>query len=381
MFYQVNIRTKTGSAHDIRRFDLLRDQLEHQVLRPYRQGNPITLGGKTIQPHDIEQITIFITEEKCEKRDEMARLQLQIQGFKYSRTEQDITDDLITGPPGCELHKIEKAITSMKIFISHSSDDVEVAILLIDLLQRSLNLRSPDIRCSSVDGFRLPGGVSTDQSLRDEVHEAEMVIGLITPNSLKSAYVSFELGARWGADKPMIPLLASGATPEHLGGPLAGINALDCGNESQVHQLVEDAARHLNVERDQTSSYVAAVRSLIHISSESAVAVEQQSTIAETPLLSEEAKRLLIEAVKDKSGLIHKIKLNNGLLIRVNGIALNEVGNRRSEAMWEGAINDLIERGIVKDYNGKGTSFSLTDKGYTVADSLEGTQQSNHEIR
>ena len=68
-------------------------------------------------------------------------------------------------------------------------------------------------------------------------------------------------------------------------------------------------------------------------------------------------------------------------LIKVNGKTLNEVGNPRSEAKWEEAIDDLIERGLVKDDSGEGTSFSLTDKGYTVADSLEGTQQSNHEIR
>ena len=263
-------------------------------------------------------------------------------------------------------------MTTMKIFISHSSNDVELATLLIDLLRKSLNLRSTDIRCSSVDGYRLPGGVSTDQGLRAEVHDAELVIGLITPNSLKFAYVSFELGARWGAGKPMIPLLASGTTPKNLGGPLAGINALDCGSESQVNQLVEEASVHLRVDLDQPSSYLAEVKTLVRLSSEISAILEQPSTNTETPQLSEEAKELLIKATKDNYRLIQRIGLANGLLIKTDGKTLNELGNRRSEAKWEGALDDLIEQKMVKDYNGKGKAFEVTDKGFKVADSLGG---------
>ena len=288
-------------------------------------------------------------------------------------------------------------MTTMKIFISHSSNDVEFATLLIDLLRKSLNLRSTDIRCSSVDGYRLPGGVSTDQSLRDEVHDAKLMIGLITPHSLKSAYVSFELGARWGADKPMIPLLASGATPKHLGGPLAGINALDCGNESQVNQFVEEASSHLKIDLDQPSSYVAEINSLVEMSSESAVAAEQQSTNTETPQLSEEAKELLTEATKDRKRRIRKfgpsaspspityaeLKDAHGEtqefipirdpVIKTNGKDFGEIGTPRSEAVWEGALDELIRRELAKDADGSGEIFTVTHKGFEVADTLKGT--------
>ena len=302
---------------------------------------------------------------------------------------KDVTDEFITDPPGMESpadsverkNTVREATTSMKIFISHSSFDVELAKLLIDLMRKSLNLRSTDIRCSSVDGYRLPGGVPTDRRLRAEVHDAELVIGLITPNSLKSIYVSFELGARWGADRPMIPLLASGATSEHLGGPLAGINALDCSNESQVNQLVEEASAHLKVDLDQPSSYVAEVKGLVQTSSNSAVAEGHHSTTAETPQLSEEAINLLIEAAKDKFRLIQRIGLASGLIIRTNGKDLNEVGNRRSEAKWDGALENLLEKKFVKDYNGKGTAFEVTHKGFECVDSLGRLQQSDPEVR
>ena len=152
------------------------------------------------------------------------------------------------------------------VFVSHDSDDSELAKLLADLFQKSLRFPHSAIRCSSVDGYRLPGGVTTNEMLRLEVHAAKLVIGLITPSSLQSLYVAFELGARWGAEKPMIPILASGATPRHMGGPLSGINALNCNNVSQVNQLVENAASRLGVTPEQASSYVNDVNDIVQVS-------------------------------------------------------------------------------------------------------------------
>src|SRR5207247_750725 len=99
------------------------------------------------------------------------------------------------------------------VMISHSSRDKDLAEVLIELLRTALNLAANQIRCTSVDGYRLPAGVDTHEQLRKEVKSARVLIGLLTPNSSSSSYVLFELGARWGAELPMIPLLA-GTAPE-----------------------------------------------------------------------------------------------------------------------------------------------------------------------
>ena len=169
----------------------------------------------------------------------------------------------------------------MRIFISHSSRDVELARALIDLLHAALPITSDDIRCSSVDGYRLPGGVSIDERLRIEVHDAELVIGLLTPNSLRSAYVSFELGARWGAQKRMIPLLAAGIAPEALEGPLSGINALDCGSDGQIHQLVEETASHLNVQPYRASTFTHEVNKLLELTSTPITIFDESLTVSD----------------------------------------------------------------------------------------------------
>tara|TARA_R110002020_G_scaffold271085_1_gene486336 strand:- start:64 stop:1512 length:1449 start_codon:yes stop_codon:yes gene_type:complete len=145
--------------------------------------------------------------------------------------------------------------TDMDIFISHSSQDADTAKLLIDLLKTSLNLSSSKIRCTSVNGYRLPAGASTNDLLKKEVHESKVLIGLISPNSINSAYVLFELGARWGASLPLIPLITSELGSELLKGPLSGINALNCCESAQLQQLISDLKTELKVTGESPEVY------------------------------------------------------------------------------------------------------------------------------
>jgi hypothetical protein len=141
------------------------------------------------------------------------------------------------------------------VLISHSSKDVDLATALIDLLKAGIGLLADQIRCSSVDGYRLPVGVNTETKLREEVNAAEVVIGLITPNSLSSYYVMFELGARWGANLFVAPLLA-GVEAGKLSGPLSLLNALSANNDAQLHQLLADIGRQLGLGVQSAASYV-----------------------------------------------------------------------------------------------------------------------------
>jgi hypothetical protein len=145
--------------------------------------------------------------------------------------------------------------------ISHSSRDVDLASALIELLRAGLGLVATQIRCSSVDGYRLPAGVDTDAQLRKEIGDAGVLVGLLTPNSLSSTYVLFELGARWGIQRPMIPLLV-GVTPEEMHGPHRLLNALSCSSESQLIQFVEDIGRDLQIQPQSSSSYLDKVRAV-----------------------------------------------------------------------------------------------------------------------
>src|SRR5262249_8643380 len=128
----------------------------------------------------------------------------------------------------------------LTLFVSHSSKDLAIVAPLVQLIQIGLRLGAKDIRCTSLDGYRLRGGANTEETLRTEVHNARLFVGVISPASLRSMYVAFELGARWGARKHLLPVLAPGTDASVLEGPLKSINALRCDNRSELHQLITD---------------------------------------------------------------------------------------------------------------------------------------------
>ncbi|OLC68161.1 MAG: hypothetical protein AUH69_02145 [Actinobacteria bacterium 13_1_40CM_4_65_12] len=167
---------------------------------------------------------------------------LQGQGHPSSVTRVDVShrvqvmkegvDDLMVAlthsgaAPSISSEKRRASPIMVDVFVSHSSQDVALAAQVVDLLRAALNLRAESIRCTSVDGYRLPAGADSDEQLRDEALACRALIGILSAFSLASAYVLFELGARWGAKRPLIPLLAPGIGPQALKGPLAGLNAL-----------------------------------------------------------------------------------------------------------------------------------------------------------
>jgi lambda repressor-like predicted transcriptional regulator len=135
----------------------------------------------------------------------------------------------------------------IKIFISHSSKDVGLAEAVIDLLRSALRLSAAEIRCTSVPGYKLPAGAKSSGQIRDELLSAPIFVGLVSEASLASKYVLYELGARWGADKALIPLMAPGIPTGALEGPLSDINAFSCASASDLQALVAQIGQELGV--------------------------------------------------------------------------------------------------------------------------------------
>ncbi len=160
---------------------------------------------------------------------------------------------------------VDEPKTMVKLFISHSSKDKTLAEALAELLKNSLKLSADEIRCTSVEGHRLPGGAKTDDHLRQEISTTKAFIGLISKAATDSMYVLFELGARWGTGKNLLPLLAHSVPPDVLKGPLSGYNALSCDNISQLHQLINDVADILKITPEKPAAYDHYVQKVLSI--------------------------------------------------------------------------------------------------------------------
>ena len=124
---------------------------------------------------------------------------------------------------------------------------------VIDLLKSAFHVRSGDIRCTSVPGYKLAAGAQSADSLQADLIGAEIVMGLIGPDTTESDYVLFELGASWGLRKPTFPLRLAGATFKHVPEVLREKSSLLLEDVTQCLQLVEDVGRVSSLTRKTSS--------------------------------------------------------------------------------------------------------------------------------
>jgi hypothetical protein len=116
----------------------------------------------------------------------------------------------------------------------------------VSLVRHGVNLSVSAIRWTSVDGHRLEGGADTDETVGNEIGSADAFVGILSDRSMRSKYVLIELGARWGLNKHLLPLLAPQTPASVLGGPLTGKNALQADSDeprTSKLQLVVDGER------------------------------------------------------------------------------------------------------------------------------------------
>ena len=152
-----------------------------------------------------------------------------------------------------------------RVFISHSSEDLELANAIRSLLGIAVNDLSIDsIVCTTA--APLEGGVRISEALRNHIFGSDVVLGLLTPRSMESHYVSFELGAAWGTpDIKVIPLLGPCVQPDDIYEPLRELQALSCGSPRDLHQLLQTTADRVGSsvqEPHQYDQYLQAVLDL-----------------------------------------------------------------------------------------------------------------------
>lgn len=88
------------------------------------------------------------------------------------------------------------------------------------------------------------------------------------------------------------------------------------------------------------------------------------------PRLTREAQMLLKEASQDSAGHILQIRTLGGFFVQTNGQNMVTESNPRMRAIWEGAVNELENEGLIVDKGGKREVYTLTRQGYDVAELL-----------
>ena len=412
-YFHVRITPKSEPSETEVELDISLEELMERFVRPYERGQPIVIAGRTVSSEDIRRIQLNESEQDSTILNATMMRQEEAQQ-SYSFVDQhgrlrpemladngrDVTSRFITGEPG---HVAETATypvlehkpstTAREVFVVSGRNRMAHDALFEFLRSIDLHpLEWPEVvsatgKASPYIGEILDAAFSRAQAVlvlftpddearlresfradNEHPHETQLT-GQARPNVL------FEAGMAMGRNPDRTILVELGTLRPFT--DVAGIHVIRLDNTSQrrqeLAQRLQAAGCPVNFDGTHwhdAGDFQAALDQLVQGSSDSTNVEEQQSPTFKYPQLSEDAKELLVEAVKDKWGMILVTRPMGGVAITTNGKGFGEMGNRRSEAKWEQAIRELLNQGLIEDQKGQGNAFEVTHKGFDIADGL-----------
>jgi len=124
-----------------------------------------------------------------------------------------------------------------RVFISHShSDEGWVRQFASSLEQHGVDVW--------LDYHSLQWGESITEAVEKGLRESSVIVLLVTPDSIKSPNLFFEIGAAMGMRKPLIPVVSRELDPSMLPASLRERNYLVKGTpETTAQELVSQTVR------------------------------------------------------------------------------------------------------------------------------------------
>jgi hypothetical protein len=133
------------------------------------------------------------------------------------------------------MSKKEKGKPTLRVFFSYAAADRAYAAKL-----RSLLSQRPNLRIFTTD--ILSAGENWESRLKSELSECDIFVVLLSPHSLESKWVLHELGAAWGLQKPIIPVVTDPEVFAKLPVALSEVQLVDIKNldsPEAVNQIFE----------------------------------------------------------------------------------------------------------------------------------------------
>jgi hypothetical protein len=122
--------------------------------------------------------------------------------------------------------KLISGENNMKLFISHSSKDVEYVIAFVKFLE-DIGMSNENVFCSSIKGYGIPWGKDIYDYLREEFNDNNLlVLFMLSKNYYDSVACLNEMGAAWIQKKEYRSILLPGFKFSEIEG---AINANEIG--------------------------------------------------------------------------------------------------------------------------------------------------------
>lgn len=140
---------------------------------------------------------------------------------------------------------VENAVQKKRVFISHISDETELAQWLKARLDQDF-LGALDIFVSS-DRATIAAGRRWLDEVDTALKMADMQIVLCSRESVQRPWVNFEAGAVWLRGIPVVPVCHSGMAPEDLPVPLSMLQGIAVSQSAGLAKLYDAVASTLNL--------------------------------------------------------------------------------------------------------------------------------------
>jgi hypothetical protein len=140
---------------------------------------------------------------------------------------------------GLEPYRCQVVFDRPRVFISHRHVDKPVAVPLVAMVETAFEISKSDLRCTSVSPHRLAAGDRIGDCLRAEILTAEIMLGLLAPDTRESVSVMFEMGEAYALERPTYPLLVRGATSIDIPAPIRDFHALCLADVRDCEELLD----------------------------------------------------------------------------------------------------------------------------------------------
>ena len=140
-------------------------------------------------------------------------------------------------------------MTQKKIFISHSSNDIDyVKSFVENILVLGLDIPSERIFCSSMEGNGVKSGQYIPDKLREEINKSSLALLFVSKSYKMSEICLNEVGAAWAilSKEKVIPMLLPNTTFSELG--ILNLNRLGLKlyEREGILKLIQDCKDELN---------------------------------------------------------------------------------------------------------------------------------------
>ncbi|MBN1215213.1 MAG: TIR domain-containing protein [Candidatus Lokiarchaeota archaeon] len=142
-----------------------------------------------------------------------------------------------------------------EIFISHSSNDKDIADLIVDLLVTGTNVSNKVFFCSSLEGLGIPKGKNFIDYIKEQIQEPKLVIMILSPNYFESGFCMCELGASWILSHSIYPILVPPLLYSDVKDVLLGIQIAEINNKSDLDDLRDEIINIFNIKDSSTARW------------------------------------------------------------------------------------------------------------------------------